>query len=558
MLRAARGWASASSLALREIVRDPGIRRVELAWTASVAADRALLVALLVIAFQAAGPLGVAVLGLVRMLPSVIAAPVITSLGDRFRRHRILTISYATEAVGVALIAICLFLGGPVALILPLAGFAATANAVTRPIQAAFLPELARAPAQLIAANVATGTGEGLGALAGPVIGATLLVVGGPWAVAAVACAGLIVAMVAIAGVKVADAARPTSDVVLQDLRGVVAVAASGARALAGLPAPRTVIGAFAAQTFVRGMLTVLLVVLAISTPGLGEPGVGVLNAALGAGGLIGAVAAIGLAGQERLGTFFALGLVGWGVPIVLIGLWPGAVTAVALLILLGVSNAVLDVAGYTLLQGTVPDKVRAGVLGVMEGLVGAGVALGGVVGAVLVGQLSVGPALILTGVILPLVALLLWRRLRRADDELLVPRPLAGLLRGIPMFAPLSLAVLEQLAAGLRPVRFEPGHEIVRQGDTGHAFFIIVAGRCEVTQDGRPLGHMDAGDSFGEIALIRGVPRTATVRAGTIVEACRLGRADFLAAVTGDPYSASAAARVVDERTLGPTATPT
>ncbi|MBA2489555.1 MAG: MFS transporter [Chloroflexi bacterium] len=292
---------------------------------------------------------------------------------------------------------------------------------------------------------------------------------------------------------------------------------------------------------------------LAVSTPALGEPGVGVLNAAIGGGILIGSASAIGLAARSRLSPFFILGLVGWGVPIVFIGLLPHPAIAVALLVVLGSANAVLDIAGYTLLQGTVPDTVRAGVLGVLEGLVGAGVAIGGIVGAVLVGQLGLHAALIVTGAVLPVLAVVLWRPLSRLDDQLIVPVSQARLLRGVPMFAPLSLAVTERLAGALVPVRFNGSEQIVREGEDGDAFFLIVEGQVEVTQAGRRLRMMGPGESFGEIALLRGVPRTATVRAASEVQVYRLGCADFLSAITGNAYSATAGDRVVDERIQGP-----
>lgn len=556
MLHAVRGWASASYGAVREVAGDPGMRRVEAAWALSVAANRALLVALLVIAFQAAGAIGVAVLGLVGMLPSVLAVPAVASLGDRYRRQRVLTLIYAIGAASIATMAVALLAFWPVVLIFLLAAVSATTNAMTRPVQAAFLPSLARDPGQLVAANVVSGIGEGIGSLIGPALGAALLVLGGPALVAATGCAGLILAVLAMVGLQVPDSqliAEPSRMTVRSMLAGTVV----GATALSRLGAPRLLIAMFSAQTFVRGMLTVLLVVVAISTPGLGEPGVGVLNAAMGAGVLMGALASFGLAGRSRLSPAFALALVGWGTPILLIGVSPAPALTVVLLIVLGFSNAVLDISGYTLLQGTVPDSVRASVLGVMEGLVGLTVAFGGLAGATLVEQLGVQPALIVTGAILPLLAVIGSRRLSRIDDELVVPRSQARLLRGVAMFAPLSLAVIERLAGALASVRFPKQTDIVREGEEGDAFFLIIDGTSDVTQAGRPLRTLGPGDSFGEIALVRGVPRTATVRTSTETELYRLACTDFLAAITGNRFSVSAAERVIDERLKGPETKP-
>ena len=480
-----------------------------------VASRWMLYIALLVYAYQAGGAVGVALLGVALTLPSVVIVPLVAGLGDRFRRQRVLTAIYGFGAVGALVLALALQARLDLVVVFAVASVVATLAAMVRPVQSALLPSLARSPGELIASNVASSTAEGIGALVGPAVGAALLVVGGQALVAVVAAGGLALAALAMSRIDVAVTERPIDDTG-RGAASLLATASQGLKALADLPAPRLVIISFGAQVFVRGMLTVLLVVLAVSTLGLGPPGVGTLNAAIGAGGLVGAVLAMGLVGRSRLSPAFALGLVGWGLPIVVIGLLPSPIVAISMLAVLGVSNAFLDVAGFTLLQGTVPDRVRASVLGVLEGWLGLWVAIGGVAGSIVVERLGVETALIVAGAILPVLAVVLWPRLARLEDQLIVPEARLNLLRGVPMFAPLSLAVLEQLAAGMTEVDVPAGTEIIHEGDVGDAFYVLAEGTTEVIGAGQHRAVLGPGDSFGEIALIRGVPRTATVIATT------------------------------------------
>jgi CRP-like cAMP-binding protein len=135
-----------------------------------------------------------------------------------------------------------------------------------------------------------------------------------------------------------------------------------------------------------------------------------------------------------------------------------------------------------------------------------------------------------------------------RFDVEPGDPRRLE-LLQGIPLFSPLSPPVLEQLAAGLAPVSASAGDEIIRFGDHGDRFYVVSSGEVEVLVDGQPPRREGEGSYFGEIALLRDVPRTATVRAATDVELYALDRDDFLPAVTGHSGSVQAAEAVIGSR---------
>src|SRR3990170_1326376 len=354
--------------ALRGALADPGIRRIELAWAAGIVADWAYLIALLVVAYRAGGALGVGALGVVRMVPALVLGPLAGTPIRRLRGERALIAVHAVRAVAALLTALVLAAGGPVAATYLLAALVAGAGSLVRPIQTALLPAFAKTPGELVASNVASSTGEGVGTFIGPLIGGLILAVAGPaWACAVVAVVGVL-ATVVVGGIHGAEDVYGDRD---RPERPTGFAPAAGLRALAAHPGAALLVADFFAQTFVRGLLITLVVVAAIGLLGLGEGGIGLLNGAMGAGGLAGGLVALGLAGRPRLALAF------WGLPIAFIGGWPTALLAVGSLFVVGLSNAVLDVAGFTLLQRTVPNESRLAVFGLFEGLIGAGGALG-------------------------------------------------------------------------------------------------------------------------------------------------------------------------------------
>jgi CRP-like cAMP-binding protein len=129
------------------------------------------------------------------------------------------------------------------------------------------------------------------------------------------------------------------------------------------------------------------------------------------------------------------------------------------------------------------------------------------------------------------------------------VPGPEVGLLRNLPMFAPLPLAVTDLLAAELEPRQFPAGTVVIREGEAGDRFHLIVDGSAAVSVQGAPRPSLQRGDCFGEIALLRDIPRTATVTAEQPLRTLALGREEFLTAVTGNPASKAAVNALAAQR---------
>jgi hypothetical protein len=235
------------------------------------------------------------------------------------------------------------------------------------------------------------------------------------------------------------------------------------------------------------------------------------------------------------------------------VAVWPNQVFALVLLGIVGIGNTLVDVSGMTLMQRAAPDDVLARVFGVLESLLLLTVGLGAFVAPLLVNWLGDRGALIVAGVLLPLIVIPAWPRLTAIDRAARVPEEQLELLRSNAIFAPLPAMTLEQLADRMTEVRASAGEHIVRQGEPGDLFYVIDEGTVEVIVDGQPAHELGRGESFGEIALLRNVPRTATVTARTDSVLYALDRNTFIPAVTGSGPSLSAAEAVIGMRLSAP-----
>lgn len=526
--------------ALGAVMHNTNLRRVELAWGASIAAEWAHFVALGIFAYDAGGASAVGLAGLVRMLPAAVVAPLASGLGDRFRRERFLLAVALAGSAALAGSGAAFFYGRNEVLIYLLAGVVGITSTLFRPALQAILPSLARTPEELIASNGATSTIESLGMLSGPLLAGVLISVADPGVVFLVASGALLVGAGLLARVHCEGRIQVTAGA--EDVRELLI---GGFRAVKD-PKPRLIVGLFFAQTFVRGCLNVLIVVFVFRVLDTGEGTVGFLMASIGAGGLIGAFGAMTLKGR-RLAVPLGVALVFWGLPIALVAPRPYLPAAVLLLAVVGAANSVEDVAGFTLLQRIVPDELLTRALGVTWGLAMGGLALGSISAPVIVDAVGPRAAFGVVGAILPLVTLVSWRWLLRIDREVAAPAAELELVDALPLFAPLSVAAKEHVAAKLIKLAVPAGEVVVRAGEPGDRFYVVADGQLEISNGAQ--GQAGAGDFFGEIALLRDVPRTATVKATTPTQLYALEREDFLAAVTGHSAVHAAGEAVVEER---------
>jgi hypothetical protein len=531
------------------VLHNRSLRRVLLAFIGFSLAEWASWIAILVYAYSRGGATEAGLAALIQLAPSALVAPLAASMGDRIRRERALLLAYLVQAGTMTLTAAAMLLDAAAPTVYLAAAAAAASITLTRPLQAAILPSLSRTPAELTAANVASGALETSSILLGPILAGVALGLTAPGyvfvgsAVIVLAGAALVSGVRSVVPAEAAHAPDGTG------WRGLAAEAFGGFGVLLTEERPRAILALLGAAAVLWGTLDILLVVLALDLLLIGEPGLGYLNAAIGAGGLLGALFSFMLIGRPHLAAPLALGTMLWALPLLLVGILPGTVAALVLLAAAGLGRLLMDVAGRTMLQRVAPERLLTRVFGVLEGVETAALAVGSILAPALIALAGQRGAFVAAGAMVMVVAGLLWRPLRRGDDVGIArPRELA-LLRGQPIFAPLGPAQLEHLAAHLVPVQVHAGDAIIRQGDPGHHFFIVVHGRVGVEVDGRAVREEGPGESFGEIALLRSVPRTATVRAVEDAKLVSLERRAFLEAITGQPASEAAAEAVVRER---------
>jgi MFS family permease len=536
-----RPWQSVS--ALSALARNPNLRRVELAWGASIAAEWTHFVALGVFAYTTGGASAVGIAGLVRMLPAALVAPFAATLGDRFRRERFLVVVALAGAAALGGSAAAFYLSRSELVVFALAAVVGVTSTLFRPALQATLPSLARTPQELIAANGATSTLESLGTLLGPVVAGVLVSVADAGAVFLVAAGALLVAAGLLHRMQVEGRLQATA---ASEAPRPLALVLGGFRTIASAPKTRLLVFLTTAQSFIRGCLNVLIVVGVFRLFGAGAGAVGYLTGAVGVGGLVGAFGALSLRGR-RLAVPFGVSLVFWGLPIILVAAWPNVAAAVFLLAVVGAANSVEDVAVFTLLQRIVPDDVLTRVLGIVWGLAMGAIAIGSVAATGIVVLVGSRSAFVVVGAILPLATLIVWRHLARIDREMLPPADELAIVEGVPMFAPLSIAAKEHMAGRLVEVPVTAGEVVIRTGEAGDRFYMVADGALEVTNGVSAEAHR--GDFFGELALLRDIPRTATVIATTRSRLYALEREDFLAAVTGHSGVRAAGDAVVETR---------
>ena len=530
---------------VRDALQLPDMRRIELGYGMSITGELAGTVALVVYALGAGGAALVAAYAASRTVAGMAVALVLTGITSRLRRDRLLRWSTGVRAVLLAAAALLAASGQPPAAVIA-AGAASSALAGTyRPLQAAVLPWLVRTPAELAASNAVTAVMENSGALIGPLLAGGLLAVAAPAAAMAAAAGCLAVAGVSLLRLTVPDTPKRAGrgpGRVVRDVTGGLA------EFLRMAPSGGVAILAFA-QTLLRGALVVLIAVLAVHILALGGSAVGWLTAAFGAGGLAGSAVAAGAVRVTRLGRSFIVGMLLWGLPLAFLAIAPAAALAYLALVVVGIGNAVVDVSCFTLVTRLAGPRTAGKVLGALEFVALAGLATGSILTPLLLHAVGVRGTLALLGGGLAGLALVHAVRFRRLDRAMPAPGPDAGLLGSLPMFAPLPLAVTDLLAAEIEPRQFPAGAVVMREGEVGDHFHLIVDGAAAVSVHGAPRPSLQRGDCFGEIALLRDIPRTATVTAERPLRTLALGREEFLTAVTGNSMSNMAADALAAQR---------
>ena len=533
------GIAVAEGLATREL------RLYVLACAAMSLALWAFTVVLAITAYKAGGTGAVTLAVVARVLPGALAGPFTALLADRHSRRAVLAGLTAGATLVLAALTLAVALGAPLWLSLVLAAGCSILTGGQQPAQAAMLPGLARNPRQLAVANsLRQGFGNAaycVGALAGGAAAAGL----SPAAGFAIALAASAVALAAIA-LMPADA--PPAHRQARADTSVAGELLLGLREVRATPELRESVGLLAALGLVYGVLDVLMVVVAVQLVGLGTGGVGVLNSLWGAGGLAGGFVAFTLVARGRFSHAIAVGAGLIAVPLLALAAVAGPIAAMAGFAVLGLGYAIGETAGQTLVQRLASDESLARAYAVSETGSQVAVALGSVAAPLLIAGLGIRGALVATAAVVPVLVACRRGALRRLDAQSVVPEHELQTLRALDLFAPLPLATVETLALRAPALDVPAGEQIITRGDAGSLFYVVVEGSVGV-DDGAIVRRLDPGDYFGEIALLRDVPRTAGVVALTDARLYMLARADFLLAVTGHVRSTQAAESMADAR---------
>jgi MFS family permease len=522
--------------------RNPAVRRIQLGFAGACTAEWTFTVVLSVYAYKQGGAPAVALVSLVRMLPSALLAPFALAFADRWRRDLVLSLVSVTRCVASIAIAVIAASGGPAAAIYGLAIVSTAAALLYRPVNSALLPLLCHTPTELAQSNVVRGLLDSISTLVGPAIAAALLIGDSTSAdfFAVAVLSGLSAAVTLDLKVEEPEQSADRGSV----LRGLLV----GAQVSVRSPQLRVLLGLLCVQVVTRGALSVFSVLVAVDLLGMGEPGVGTLTSAVGAGAVIGSLLASVFVSNRRLAVWFGAGVALWGAPLVVLAAVPHQPAALGLFALIGVGNALVDVGLFTLVARLAPERLLGRVFGLMECLGGLAVGGGSVLAAWLASATDLRQALWLIGAIGPVFVVLLWVPLRRIDYSMVARDEDLALMRRVSVLDPLPLPALEQLAAGLRPRHVAAGETLYVQGDAADGCFVIERGSAEVLGHGRRIAEVGPGELVGEIALLRDVPRTATVRALTEMDLRLLDTDRFLLVVTGWQSSRAVTSEHVDQ----------
>lgn len=521
---------------------DHGLRRVLLAFALTDVVGMAVWLGIILWAYSTGGAVLAGFVAAAQSLPAAVLSPVLAGFGDGLARGTALVLGYLALAASTLLTAVTLAVGAPTWVVVCASALVTLAVAVARPFHFAALPQLSTRPQQLASANALSTVIDGAALFAGPLLAGLAVEIAGPWlifvasAVLCLAAAGMCV------GLGLDAHLEGRGDFVDASWRAAFRGMGAMLTEWAGL----VLLLVLALRFVLAGAMDIMGVAYSNDALGAGDSGAGFLLGALGIGQLVGGFVAATFAVRRRLSPVVLAGCVVMGLFVSALAILPTLVLAALSLVVAGIGMSVLLVAGRTLLQRSADDRMLARVFAVQEASGLIGLAVGSLAAPVLIGWFSVRGAFVPLGLGTVAIALTAHLVIRRLDvGAVWLPGELA-LLRGVPFLAVLPPYEIERLARHALWANTKESEAIIREGEVGDAFYIIERGEFEVWINGlggvRVLG---PGDGFGEVALLRSVPRTATVTSMTAGRVLVIKAADFLAAVTGSPDGRTLAAEV-------------
>ena len=519
--------------AIRRVAVEPALARVEGSLAGFTLAESATWLAMLIWAFDRGGVSEAGVVATATLILAVVVAPFAAYAGDRFQPDRALWWGYGAQAIAMAATAATMWADWTAAAYV-FAGATVGAVSFTRPVVGALLPLLARRPADLVAANVLVGIINNAGTGLGPLLAALLLYLTDPGAVFAVSAA-----MVG-AGAVMTVRLRVTSSVVTAaDAGSLWTEVTGGLTAVHQDRSIRSVIIVLFIGWLAIGVIDVTLVDFAETRLQPGGTSAGLLAAAVGLGGVLGLFAVAQTINGAKLARYLVIASALAGVPLVAMAAVDSFLPALLLLGAAGAGVGVITVIGSVALQRRSPQRVLTRVFGVTESFNMLAMAVGAAIGSFLLDTREFDDAAVVLGLTVTALALLAAALFVHHGADVEPPGPeIFDRLVADPLFAPLDVRALERLAAGAEPLHRPAGSTLIRSGDAGDNYYLVVSGTLVVDPDEGDEVELGPGMSCGEVALLDDIPRTATVRCATDAELLAVGRDDFLEAVTGHPHS--------------------
>lgn len=533
------------------MLQSPRLRTLLAGWTLAWIAIHAWLTGVTLYAFDLGGAGAVGVVIVARQFPQAVAVPALAWLADRVRRNRLLAGGAAVGAVSAFGACAGAVLSLPLAIPAAAAAVQGIGEAQIRTAYSGAIPQACETSVQATTVNGLSSTAVGAALAVGPLLVAAIFVVGSPAAVFAVV--GTLLAAAAVLLVRVGiPAPEPTKG----PGRSVLAELLAGADVLIRKRSVGSIVADLAVGDFVLGALRVIAPAIAFGLLGIGNSGVALMLAAIGGGAVIGGIA-IGLWGTGLPnGIVFGSGAVLLAAALIAAAAFPELAPVFTLLGLAGVGYAAYATSGNTMLQGIVPNDRLARTMGVyvvastVAGGVG-GFAASGLIEAIDVRWSVAGVAATL------LIAVAITRPgLREAEQEFDRAAPLLEFLGEVDIVRPLPLTAKAGLVGAAESLQVSRGEIIVQQGQVDDRLFMIRKGEFTAELDGTPVREMGPTEVFGEIAVLRDVPRTATVRARTDGEVLAIRRAAFLTALHASAASTALATDLAQRRSAGSSST--
>jgi hypothetical protein len=482
----------------------------------------------------------IAATSIARFVPALLLATYGGVLAERFERTLVMRVCDTLAMVSMGSLAVTAAFDGPPVLALVFASMTSMSAIANDPAVQAMIPQVV-GEKDLAAANAAYGTVDSVAIIVGPMIGAALLVLGPPALSFAVNAATFGISVLLVMRMT----ARSTPSDVKAEGEGVIAQMMVGVRAITSSTSAAVLVGFSVLATFVYGLDTVLFIVLAEERYGAGSGGVGYLLTGLGVGGLLVAGLVNRLAALPRLGVVITVGMALYCLPTALLVVVDDFAVAVALQAVRGAGTLVVDVLAVTALQRSLSSDLLSRVFGVFNTLLLAAVALGALAAPVILALVGLDGTLLIVGIGIPLLVLGGWPWLRRMDRTAILRlaelEPRIRVLEVLGIFAAAPRPVLERLAGAATEVEAPAGTVVIRQGETADALYVIASGEVSIsrrTGSGPPrfVTTIRGPGYVGEIGLLEGIPRTATVAAVEPTRLWRIEGTEFLDALNEAP----------------------